>query len=103
MPVDFDFWRGAGDEIQFLNAGTMRTLGSSSGSITSGCSYSTASLPALCQLILDFITFRAASLLQDVRFSTQLWHETDNMSSSLKCFFPCYICTIPSTKTISRS
>ena len=26
MPVDFGFWRGAGDEIQFWNVGTMRTL-----------------------------------------------------------------------------
>jgi hypothetical protein len=57
MPADSDFLRGAGDEIQFVKVGAKRTLG--------GCSYNTtavratAFLPALCQLILDFITFRA--------------------------------------------
>ena len=64
-----------------------------SSSSSTGCSYNTmlvgatASLPALCQLILDFITSRGTSLLQDVRFSTQLCHETNNLSSSLKNVF----------------
>jgi hypothetical protein len=101
MPVDFDFWRRAGNEIQFPNVGTMRALGgsgsgssssSSSTSSSSGCYNTmlvsaTAPLPALCQLILDFITFQAGSLLQDVRFSTQPCHETNNLSSSLKSSF----------------
>ena len=113
MPVDFDFWRGASDEIQFSNVGTISTLdgGSSSSSScsnsstsSSACSYNTmlvratASLLALCQLILDFITFRTASMLRDVRFSTQLCRETNNLSSYLKVFFPATVVRFHSQK-----
>ena len=76
---------------------------------SSGCSYNmmlvraTASLPALCQLILDFITFRGTSLLQDVRFSTQLCHETNNLSSPLKMFFPATVVRLHSQKNNALS
>jgi len=58
-------------------------------------------LPALCQLILDFITYPGTSLLEDVRFSTQLCHETNNFSSSLKIFFPATVVRLhsPEKKT----
>jgi hypothetical protein len=63
---------------------------SSNCSSSTGCSYNTmfvratpSFLPALCQLILDFVTSSETSLLQDVTFSTQLCHETNNLSSSL--------------------
>ena len=124
MPVDFDFWRGASDEIQFSNVGTISTLDGGSGSSSSSscsnsstsssaCSYNTmlvratASLLALCQLILDFITFRTASMLRDVRFSTQLCRETNNLSSYLKVFFPATVVRFHSQKkkrnrTLSR-